>query len=190
MPIGFMFLGLVLIFELFFEKNKLQKVFALIFCAFTMLGYFVTPLDLGNLSVNIIIVISALILLCYFAKDLNKKQKINLLAWGLFSALIYIVLTFVNSDYITTLNPYPISLVVVLISLFNLNNFKFVVSFNMFTFILLSMCNLIVESGLGYVNFASLELFNLILVILAVMVAFKLVKEFKNKTRSEQWKNF
>ncbi len=191
MPIGFMFLGVVLIYELCFESNKMQKIFALVFCAFTMLGYFISPIDFGKLSVNIIIVISALVLVIYFAKDFNKTEKVNLLTFSLFVSLFYIVITFINSDYILTLNPYPVFTLVMLVCVISLKNIKFVISFLMLSFLLLNLCNLFVERGLGYINFANLELFNLMLVGVAVLALFKIIISLMGSLkRSGLWKSF
>ena len=191
MPIGFILLGLILIYELFFEKQLLFKVFSLIFCSFTMLGYVVKPLYLDNLSVNIIICVSALILMCYFAKNFNKSEKINLLIYGTIVAISYTIITIINSDFISVLNPYPILFVIILLGVFSISNISFVISFSMFSFLILNLCNLFVERGLGYVNFASVELFNLILVVLAVLVSCRfLMFELKFLKKDEIWKNF
>ena len=191
MPIGFIVLGLILIYELFFEKQLLLKIFTLIFCAFTMLGYIVKPLYFETISVNLIIGFSSLILMCYFAKNFNNTEKIALLTNGVIVAISYIIITIINSDFISSLNPYPIVFVIILLGVFSLNNINFVISFSMLSFIILNLCNLFIERGVGYVNFANVELFNLILVALAVLGTCRfLMFELKFLKRDNIWKNF
>ncbi len=190
MPAGFIILSLVLIYELFFENKAQVKCVALIFCIFVMSGYFINPLHLGNLSVNIVMVISALVLMCYFAKNFRKTEKINFLICGIIVVLSYIIITNISTDFISILNPYPIFFVIMLLGVISIKNISFVISFSMLSFLLLSVCNLFVESGLGYVNFANVELFNLILVGVVILCGCRFVLcEFNLLKKDIVWKS-
>ena len=62
-----------------------------------------------------------------------------------------------------------------IISVAVIKNFKFVVAFNLISFLFISLCNLFVEKNLGFVNFASLELFDLVLLLLSILLVIKLI---------------
>lgn len=70
-------------------------------------------------------------------KNFKLKEIVNLLALCVFVSCFYVVLTKINSDFITTLNPYPIIFVMLIISVAVIKNFKFVVAFNLISFYLL-----------------------------------------------------
>lgn len=190
MPIGFIFLGVILIFVVLSDYNKQNKIIFSLFCVFTMSAYFVKPLNLGSISINIILIVSLILSFFYFSKNLSKKQLLKVVVFSTILCVLYVGLTSFNSDYITTLNPYPIFFVFIVFSLINVSNFSAMVTFNVLSYLFLSFCNLFVESGLGYVNFASLETFNLMLVVLLIMSVLKLLLNHKTKfKRGKLWKN-
>ena len=129
---------------MFFVNNKTLKSLSVVFCLFTMCGYFVKPLNLGNVSVNLIITIASIILLIHCFIGLNSKQKVNLVVYSVIVSLGYVVLTIINSDFITALNPYPVCFVVLVLSVLNLNNVSFVISLTQLSFLLINLCNLFV----------------------------------------------
>lgn len=178
MPIGFMLIGVMLIYNIIYETNKLNKICCVLFCLITMCGYFVKPLSLGNISINLIFISSAVFVLFWHVKEFSKNKNIKLIINSLIVCLLYVILTIINSDYITVLNPYPVCFLLILFSVANLSDFKFVIAFNAASFLLISIANLIVEKGMGFVHFASMELFNLIMIILAILY---LISEIKKK---------
>lgn len=190
MPVGFVFLGVVLIFVLLGEYGVQNKLCFASFLVFTMSAYFVKPLNIGAFSLNFILIVSAIVSFVFFSKCLLAKQMFNVFLCSTIVSVIYLILTSFNSDYITTLNPYPIFFVLIVFGLINLKNFKVVVCFVALSYLILSFCNLFVESGLGYVHFASLELFNLMLVVLLIMLIVNLMfKHVSIQKRRKLWKS-
>lgn len=191
MPVGFIFLGVSLIYELFFLEGKLQKAFSIAFCLFSMCGYFVKPLYLGNISFNLIICFSAIIMFFYLFFSLTNQEKFVLCYCSIIVISIYFCLCLISVDFVSSLNPYPICFVILLLSVFNLKNFKLVFCLNQFSFILINVFNLVLEKPLNYINFANVEFFNLMLVILAVVLTFKfLIFNLKIFKRGKYEKNF
>lgn len=193
MPLTFILLGLVLIFKLFFETNKIQKTWVCVFCAFAMFGFIVPPLYLKTFSVNVCLIVGSLGLLLFFIKSLPKLKVLNIVLQSLFILICYIALAKYNSDFITTLNPYPVLVILLIFNLLNLKNLNGIVCLNCLTFLLVSLSNLTVEVGLGYVHVASYEFFNLIgaIVFVVVVIHFalkqtKILKEKKHENRFKQ----
>lgn len=190
MPIGFICLGVFLIYQLLYQNNNTKKIGVTLFCLFTMSGYLTNTITLKNVSINIIFMLSALFTALFVIKNFKLKEIVNLLALCVFVSCFYVVLTKINSDFITTLNPYPIIFVMLIISVAVIKNFKFVVAFNLISFLFISLCNLFVEKNLGFVNFASLELFDLVLLLLSILLVIKLIIiDLKQLKRDVIWKN-
>lgn len=190
MPIGFICLGVFLIYQLLYQNNNTKKIGVTLFCLFTMSGYLIGTITLKNVSINIIFMLSALFTALFVIKNFKLKEIVNLLALCVFVSCFYVVLTKINSDFITTLNPYPIIFVMLIISVAVIKNFKFVVAFNLISFLFISLCNLFVEKNLGFVNFASLELFDLVLLLLSILLVIKLIIiDLKQLKRDVIWKN-
>lgn len=190
MPIGFICLGVFLIYQLLYQNNNTKKIGATLFCLFTMSGYLIGTITLKSVSINIIFMLSALFTALFAIKNFKLKEIVNLLALCVFVSCFYVVLTKINSDFITTLNPYPIIFVMLIISVAVIKNFKFVVAFNLISFLFISLCNLFVEKNLGFVNFASLELFDLVLLLLSILLVIKLIIiDLKQLKRDVIWKN-
>lgn len=189
MPVGFIFLGLTLIYLLFFENNITIKWIGSVFCFFTMCGYFVSPINLCGVSANIIFVVASICMVCCFSFSLTLNQKVNVLIWSVFVSLAYVVLSTINSDYITALNPYPVCFIILILCVINLKNFNFVVSFVQLSFLIINACNLVVERGMGHINIASVEFFNLMIVMVFIIKLIMLcITNFKILKRSRQWK--
>lgn len=190
MPIGFICLGVFLIYQLLYQNNNTKKIGVTLFCLFTMSGYLIGTITLKSVSINIIFMLSALFTALFVIKNFKLKKIVNLLALCVFVSCFYVVLTKINSDFITTLNPYPIIFVMLIISVAVIKNFKFVVAFNLISFLFISLCNLFVEKNLGFVNFASLELFDLVLLLLSILLVIKLIIiDLKQLKRDVIWKN-
>lgn len=190
MPIGFICLGVFLIYQLLYQNNNTKKIGVTLFCLFTMSGYLIGTITLKNVSINIIFMLSALFTALFAIKTFKLKEIVNLLALCVFVSCFYVVLTKINSDFITALNPYPIIFVMLIISVAVIKNFKFVVAFNLISFLFISLCNLFVEKNLGFVNFASLELFDLVLLLLSILLVIKLIIiDLKQLKRDVIWKN-
>ncbi len=190
MPIGFICLGVFLIYQLLYQNNNTKKIGVTLFCLFTMSGYLTNTITLKNVSINIIFMLSALFTALFVIKNFKLKEIVNLLALCVFVSCFYVVLTKINSDFITTLNPYPIIFVMLIVSVAVIKNFKFVVAFNLISFLFISLCNLFVEKNLGFVNFASLELFDLVLLLLSILLVIKLIIiDLKQLKRDVIWKN-
>lgn len=190
MPIGFICLGVFLIYQLLYQNNKTKKIGATLFCLFTMSGYLTNTITLKNVSINIIFMLSALFTALFVIKNFKLKEIVNLLALCVFVSCFYVVLTKINSDFITALNPYPIIFVMLIVSVAVIKNFKFVIAFNLISFLFISLCNLFVEKNLGFVNFASLELFDLVLLLLSILLVIKLIIiDLKQLKRDVIWKN-
>lgn len=190
MPIGFICLGVFLIYQLLYQNNNTKKIGVTLFCLFTMSGYLIGTITLKNVSINIIFMLSALFTALFAIKTFKLKEIVNLLALCVFVSCFYVVLTKINSDFITTLNPYPIIFVMLIVSVAVIKNFKFVVAFNLISFLFISLCNLFVEKNLGFVNFASLELFDLVLLLLSILLVIKLIIiDLKQLKRDVIWKN-
>lgn len=190
MPIGFICLGVFLIYQLLYQNNNTKKIGVTLFCLFTMSGYLIGTITLKNVSINIIFMLSALFTALFVIKNFKLKEIVNLLALCVFVSCFYVVLTKINSDFITTLNPYPIIFVMLIISVAVIKNFKFVIAFNLISFLFISLCNLFVEKNLGFVNFASLELFDLVLLLLSILLVIKLIIiDLKQLKRDVIWKN-
>lgn len=190
MPIGFICLGVFLIYQLLYQNNNTKKIGVTLFCLFTMSGYLIGTITLKNVSINIIFMLSALFTALFAIKNFKLKEIVNLLALCVFVSCFYVVLTKINSDFITTLNPYPIIFVMLIISVAVIKNFKFVIAFNLISFLFISLCNLFVEKNLGFVNFASLELFDLVLLLLSILLVIKLIIiDLKQLKRDVIWKN-
>lgn len=190
MPIGFICLGVFLIYQLLYQNNNTKKIGVTLFCLFTMSGYLIGTITLKSVSINIIFMLSALFTALFVIKNFKLKEIVNLLALCVFVSCFYVVLTKINSDFITTLNPYPIIFVMLIISVAVIKNFKFVVAFNLISFLFISLCNLFVEKNLGFVNFASLELFDLVLLLLSILLVIKLIIiDLKQLKRDVIWKN-
>ena len=190
MPIGFICLGVFLIYQLLYQNNNTKKIGVTLFCLFTMSGYLIGTITLKNVSINIIFMLSALFTALFVIKNFKLKEIVNLLALCVFVSCFYVVLTKINSDFITTLNPYPIIFVMLIVSVAVIKNFKFVVAFNLISFLFISLCNLFVEKNLGFVNFASLELFDLVLLLLSILLVIKLIIiDLKQLKRDVIWKN-
>lgn len=190
MPIGFICLGVFLIYQLLYQNNNTKKIGVILFCLFTMSGYLIGTITLKSVSINIIFMLSALFTALFVIKNFKLKEIVNLLALCVFVSCFYVVLTKINSDFITTLNPYPIIFVMLIISVAVIKNFKFVVAFNLISFLFISLCNLFVEKNLGFVNFASLELFDLVLLLLSILLVIKLIIiDLKQLKRDVIWKN-
>lgn len=175
MPIGFVFLGILLIFVAFSCVNSINKILYSLFYIISMASYFVNPLYLGKISLNVVVIISITIGLVFFLKKLSKKQMLEVLCWSSLIGVTYIVLTNINSDYITSLNPYPIFLTLVVCSLINAKKLNMVICFNILSFIFINICNLSIESGLEYIHFANVEMFNLILICVAIVLCLKML---------------
>lgn len=190
MPIGFICLGVFLIYQLLYQNNNTKKIGVTLFCLFTMSGYLIGTITLKSVSINIIFMLSALFTALFVIKNFKLKEIVNLLALCVFVSCFYVVLTKINSDFITVLNPYPIIFVMLIISVAVIKNFKFVVAFNLISFLFISLCNLFVEKSLGFVNFASLELFDLVLLLLSILLVIKLIIiDLKQLKRDVIWKN-
>lgn len=190
MPIGFICLGVFLIYQLLYQNNNTKKIGVTLFCLFTMSGYLIGTITLKSVSINIIFMLSALFTALFAIKNFKLKEIVNLLALCVFVSCFYVVLTKINSDFITALNPYPIIFVMLIISVAVIKNFKFVVAFNLISFLFISLCNLFVEKNLGFVNFASLELFDLVLLLLSILLVIKLIIiDLKQLKRDVIWKN-
>ena len=190
MPIGFICLGVFLIYQLLYQNNNTKKIGVTLFCLFTMSGYLIGTITLKSVSINIIFMLSALFTALFVIKNFKLKEIVNLLALCVFVSCFYVVLTKINSDFITTLNPYPIIFVMLIVSVAVIKNFKFVVAFNLISFLFISLCNLFVEKNLGFVNFASLELFDLVLLLLSILLVIKLIIiDLKQLKRDVIWKN-
>lgn len=190
MPIGFICLGVFLIYQLLYQNNNTKKIGVTLFCLFTMSGYLIGTITLKSVSINIIFMLSASFTALFVIKNFKLKEIVNLLALCVFVSCFYVVLTKINSDFITTLNPYPIIFVMLIISVAVIKNFKFVVAFNLISFLFISLCNLFVEKNLGFVNFASLELFDLVLLLLSILLVIKLIIiDLKQLKRDVIWKN-
>ena len=190
MPIGFICLGVFLIYQLQYQNNNTKKIGVTLFCLFTMSGYLIGTITLKSVSINIIFMLSALFTALFVIKNFKLKEIVNLLALCVFVSCFYVVLTKINSDFITALNPYPIIFVMLIISVAVIKNFKFVVAFNLISFLFISLCNLFVEKNLGFVNFASLELFDLVLLLLSILLVIKLIIiDLKQLKRDVIWKN-
>lgn len=190
MPIGFICLGVFLIYQLLYQNNNTKKIGVTLFCLFTMSGYLIGTITLKNVSINIIFMLSALFTALFVIKNFKLKEIVNLLALCVFVSCFYVVLTKINSDFITALNPYPIIFVMLIVSVAVIKNFKFVVAFNLISFLFISLCNLFVEKNLGFVNFASLELFDLVLLLLSILLVIKLIIiDLKQLKRDVIWKN-
>lgn len=190
MPIGFICLGVFLIYQLLYQNNNTKKIGVTLFCLFTMSGYLIGTITLKSVSINIIFMLSALFTALFVIKNFKLKEIVNLLALCVFVSCFYVVLTKINSDFITALNPYPIIFVMLIISVAVIKNFKFVVAFNLISFLFISLCNLFVEKNLGFVNFASLELFDLVLLLLSILLVIKLIIiDLKQLKRDVIWKN-
>lgn len=191
MPIGFICLGVFLITQVFYEKNILNKWLSVIFCVFTMSGYLMGTIYFNKVSINLIFLISTVLILFFSLSKLSGKEKLNVLFQSVAITLTYVLLTKINSDFISILNPYPLCFLLLVFSVLNLTNFYFVLALNAVTFIFVSISNLIVESGLQFVYFASLELFDLIILIITIMLVVKLILINLNKIkRGNLWKNF
>ncbi len=190
MPIGFICLGVFLIYQLLYQNNNTKKIGVTLFCLFTMSGYLTNTITLKNVSINIIFMLSALFTALFVIKNFKLKEIVNLLVLCVFVSCFYVVLTKINSDFITALNPYPIIFVMLIVSVAVIKNFKFVVAFNLISFLFISLCNLFVEKNLGFVNFASLELFDLVLLLLSILLVIKLIIiDLKQLKRDVIWKN-
>lgn len=190
MPIGFICLGVFLIYQLLYQNNNTKKIGVTLFCLFTMSGYLIGTITLKSVSINIIFMLSALFTALFVIKNFKLKEIVNLLALCVFVSCFYVVLTKINSDFITALNPYPIIFVMLIVSVAVIKNFKFVVAFNLISFLFISLCNLFVEKNLGFVNFASLELFDLVLLLLSILLVIKLIIiDLKQLKRDVIWKN-
>ena len=93
----------------------------------------------------------------------------------------------INSDYITALNPYPVCFIILILCVINLKNFNFVVSFVQLSFLIINACNLVVERGMGHINIASVEFFNLMIVMVFIIKLIMLcITNFKILKRSRQ----
>lgn len=190
MPIGFICLGVFLIYQLLYQNNNTKKIGVTLFCLFTMSGYLIGTITLKSVSINIIFMLSALFTALFVIKNFKLKEIVNLLALCVFVSCFYVVLTKINSDFITALNPYPIIFVMLIVSVAVIKNFKFVIAFNLISFLFISLCNLFVEKNLGFVNFASLELFDLVLLLLSILLVIKLIIiDLKQLKRDVIWKN-
>lgn len=190
MPIGFICLGVFLIYQLLYQNNNTKKIGVTLFCLFTMSGYLIGTITLKSVSINIIFMLSALFTALFVIKNFKLKEIVNLLALCVFVSCFYVVLTKINSDFITALNPYPIIFIMLIVSVAVIKNFKFVVAFNLISFLFISLCNLFVEKNLGFVNFASLELFDLVLLLLSILLVIKLIIiDLKQLKRDVIWKN-
>lgn len=190
MPIGFICLGVFLIYQLLYQNNNTKKIGVTLFCLFTMSGYLIGTITLKSVSINIIFMLSALFTALFIIKNFKLKEIVNLLALCVFVSCFYVVLTKINSDFITALNPYPIIFLMLIISVAVIKNFKFVIAFNLISFLFISLCNLFVEKNLGFVNFASLELFDLVLLLLSILLVIKLIIiDLKQLKRDVIWKN-
>lgn len=190
MPLGFVFLGLILIYRLFFEKSKLNKILVVIFCFFTMCAYFVKPLNLGNVSLNLVVCFSAIILSFYSFLKLKNEEKFSLSLYLVVVAILYALLCIINIEFVTSINPYPLCFVLLFFGVLNLKNYIFVVCLNQFSFILINFLNLILERQLEFINLANIEFFNLNLIILFVLLFVRLVVTNLKFLKTEKlWKS-
>ncbi len=186
MPLGFLIFGIVTIYSLIFFNHALTKICVSIFTVLSMLAYFISPLNIGNLSINLICVASALCCFIVAYTKLNKTQMYNVILSSIMVCVIYIAICNFTTNYLTSLNAILVISMIVILGLVNLKNTNFILCLNALTFLLISLCNLFLESGLGYINFASLDLYNLFVVtsfsLLLLNVLFTYLLSRKRKT--------
>ena len=173
MPIGFIFLVITTIYILFYMKSKFKWILIPILFLF-MLGYFVSPFVLDRVSINILFIIAAISVFVYSCVAISCKKYFLLIIMSLMVVLVYVLVVSRNSDYITSIYQAPIMIIVFLANLIFLFDFKSVMFLNSLSFLLLSIANLFVESGLGFINFASVDLCNAIIIVTIGFYVFNL----------------
>ena len=78
MPIGFICLGVFLIYQLLYQNNSTKKIGVTLFCLFTMSGYLIGTITLKSVSINIIFMLSALFTALFVIKNFKLKEIVNL----------------------------------------------------------------------------------------------------------------
>ena len=167
MPIGFVFLGLILIAVLIFYKNIFIKILYSILCILAMIGFFVEPTYFSWFSINFFFFISAIFL--FFAGVI--KTEINSL-WIITVSVIvgvgYYVLISIDYGFVASINPIPISILLTAFGVLFIKNARAVIAYFGLSIILVSVIALISETCIGYVNLFGSELFNIILIGLTI----------------------
>lgn len=164
MPIGFIFLGVCLIYVLF-NIGGIQKIAYIAFLLFFMLGFFVLPISFDRVSINIIFFVSAVIVMVVGMFRLKSICIFESLILSVVVCFVYAIIASKNSEFVTSISQLPIMIIVFLANLLIVKNLKFVFVLNATSFILLSLTNLMVETNLGFINFASIDLCNALLIV-------------------------
>lgn len=184
MPIGFIILGIALNLVLFYGK---QKIIFSFFLVFMLASYFIPCFSTAQCEINITMLLGILMLLIYLL--VREKNKMFLFYAVVFN-FVYLVIVKFNGNYLTSLNPNIMFVVLVLLGLI-LNNKTQVLCYIISAFLSLTVTNIFLEQPLEYVVVGNLELITYFIVASVICYfACELKSKLKFLYRRKIWKKY
>ena len=185
MPLGFIVIGLICIFALFYFKQ--HKISTCVFCVLLMLSYFIPCLKLKGSEINITFLIA---LIFEFVYLVIVQKSFKAFFYALMVNFVYLIVIKFNSDFLTTLNPMFITIVATIVALF-VSNKTTRAHFFVSTLLLLTICNCFVDQPLEYVVVGDLNLISYFSVsYLVTKVTYFVKSKFKFLQRRKVWKSY
>lgn len=188
MSVVFVLLGLMNLIILFYEKDKLSKIFLCVSLSFSLLSFFAGDLIFHNLEFNIFLLFSLIILLIFLS--FKCSIKFNNISYIVFVNLAYILLTEIDDIYVTSFKPIPIIFIAIGFSIFMLKRPYEIMLSNIIAFILIETKNYFYFlDNFGFANILNVDFLinisSLILISLCLNLILKGLKLMKRRKADE-----
>ena len=184
MPIGFILLGVILIYNLFFFSYKILSVLLtlpLLIC------YFVPNVYFFNYGINVALIfgVVSLFIVMFF-----KNKNYSFVTYSIIVNFAYLIIVKLNSNYLTILNPTIVFIMLLVFGLF-INNNAQIIHYFVTSLVLLIISNCFLEQTLQFVLIGDLNLFNYVVLACFISLAFNQIKKYlKVFQRRRAWKKF
>lgn len=180
MPLGFIVLGIIAIFALFYLKQ--QKFIVFVFCLALMASYFIPNINLKSYSINLTLILSLLIAFIYLM-FINKNY--SFVFYAILVNFIYLTVVKFNSDFLTSLSPVFMFVIVTLFG-FMVGGKTKLLHYLITSLLLLTFVNCFLEQPLGFVVIGNIGLLSYFSVSYLICLG---VEQLKSKIKLLQRRN-
>jgi hypothetical protein len=180
MPIGFIFISLILLFLIMYKDVVLfneKKAFFIFLLFFLLFGYFVKPIEINGLfNVNVFFIIALGVIAMLNFLKLNLKNKIIAVLCSGLIFVCYYILTSMNSENFSFFNYLPATVIITIFSLFFVKNAYLGSSIITFSFLLIEIFNYpLSNANLGYLTMCSITSINFFILSLVIYSVFNYI---------------
>lgn len=189
MPISFIFIGLSMLYIIFYAKNLQYKKTLLILLGGLLVGYFIGDVYiLDGIIVNVVILIPLFIIDTYLIVKLNKLDGILFVILTFISSGIYILLVTINIEFSTLFSPIIIFVMSSIIGVCCSYNINFSIAYIISIYTMYDILNiLLIKGGVGIVSILNVSTLGLIIYSIAISyISSKLYRLIKDKFTKEK----